>query len=93
MLGFKFYRDKIRLRKHSSLKILRAARKIHKLSKCRKPIPVKLARSLMSRLGALRHCDSKEFFAKSIKSLVKIKKIKEIIRNESRKYDFAQQAV
>ena len=93
MLGFKFYRDKIRLRKHSSLKILRTARKINKLSKSRKPIPVKLARSLMSRLGALRHCDSKEFFAKSIKSLVKIKKIKEIIRNESRKYDYAKQAV
>ena len=35
----------------------------------------------------------KEFFTKSIKSLIKIKKIKEIIRNESRKYDFAQQAV
>ena len=36
---------------------------------------------------------TRNFFAKSIKSLIKIKKIKEIIRNESRKYDYAQQAV
>lgn len=80
-LGFRFYRNKVVLRKKNALSIRRSARK---LSKARRITPHE-ARSFMSKIGPLRHCNSRNFWYKNIKPYVKIKKVKEIIRDESRK--------
>lgn len=80
-LGFRFFRDKTILRKHTALKIRRMAKKIYKS----KTVDVHTARSFMSRIGQLRHCNSKRFWLKYVKPYVNIKKLKEIIRNADRK--------
>ncbi len=88
-LGFRFYRDKIILRKRNSLKIRRQALKISKSKK----ITARTAQSFMSRIGQLRHCNSFNFYQKAIKPYVNIKKLKGVIRNASRKQCKAQYAV
>lgn len=84
-LGFRFFKEKTILRKRLALSIMRQARRI---SKRRKTTP-KVAMSFMSRIGWLRHCNSYNFYHKYIKPIVKIKKLKEVIRNESRKHNYA----
>ena len=81
-LGYRFFRDKIILRKRNALKLRRQVMKIHRM----KEITAHVAQSLMSRLGWLRHCNSFNFWHKYVKPYINIKKIKEVIRNESRKY-------
>lgn len=80
-LGLKFYRDKIILRKRNALTI---KRQVQKMSN-KEEITPHDAMSLMSRLGQLRHCNSYNFYQKYVKPYVNIKKIKEVIRIESRK--------
>lgn len=84
-LGYRFFRDKIILRKRNSLTIKRQALKVGKKEK----VAVYVARSFMSRLGQLRHCNSRNFWYKHVKPHINIKKIKEVIRVESRKYNQA----
>lgn len=84
VLGFRFYRDRIILRRRLALGIRRAVARMSKKFKAHRRITLHEARSLMSRLGGLRHCNSLGFYEKYIKPLLKIKKVKEIIRNEIR---------
>ena len=80
-LGFRFFRNKTILRKRNALSIRRCAARLAKA----KRITPHRARSFMSKIGALKHCNSRNFWQKYVKPLVKIKKLKEIIRNEDRK--------
>ncbi|OGO90349.1 MAG: hypothetical protein A2Y17_12340 [Clostridiales bacterium GWF2_38_85] len=79
-LGFRFFRNKTILRKRLALAIMRAVRRVHKA----KRILPHTAMSLMSRLGWLRHCNSYNFYHKYVKPYINIRKLKEVIRNESR---------
>lgn len=81
ILGFRFFRDKTILRKRNALSIRRAALKIYKA----KRITAHMARSFMSKIGPLKHCNSLRFWKKYVKPFVNIKKLKEVIRNEDRK--------
>lgn len=81
-LGYRFFRDKIILRKRNALKLRRQVMRIHRM----KEITAHVAQSLMSRLGWLRHCNSFNFWHKYVKPYINIKKMKEVIKNESRKY-------
>lgn len=80
-LGLRFFRDKTILRKWLSLKISRQSRGLGK----HEVIAVANARSFMARIGWLKHCNSYNFYHKHIKPNVKIRKIKDVIRNEDRK--------
>jgi hypothetical protein len=88
-LGFRFFRDKIILRKRNALSIRRAVRRVARM----KRITAVAAMSLMSRLGWLRHCQSYNFYHKYVKPFIKIRKLKEVIRNESRKRNNAGRPV
>ena len=80
-LGLRFFRDKTILRKWLSLKISRQSRELGK----QEIISARNARSFMARIGWLRHCNSYNYYHKNIRPNVKIKKIKDVIRNEDRK--------
>lgn len=80
-LGFRFFRDKTILRKRNALSIRRRAVRIHKA----KRITAHMARSFMSKIGPLKHCNSLRFWKDYVKPFVNIKKLKEVIRNEDRK--------
>lgn len=82
VLGFRFFRHKTILRKRLALSIMRAVKRILKLGK---RVKAKDAMSFMSRIGWLRHCNSKYFYDKYIKPYINIKKLKGLIRDESRK--------
>lgn len=77
-LGFKFYRNKIVLRRSIFLKIKRQAKKIYKL----KHKYASICRSFMSRIGWLKHCNSLTMYHKYVKKYVNIKKIKGVISYE-----------
>lgn len=81
-MGFKFFRDKTNLRRKIFLNIKRQAKKIYKL----KYKYLSICRSFLSRIGWLRHCNSLKMYSKYIKNYVDIKKLKEVISCESRKY-------
>lgn len=81
-----FFRDKTVLRKRNALVISRQVRKISKAM----VVTARTARSMMSRLGALRHCDSLNFYQKNVKPFINIRKLKEVIRIEDRKHNIAQ---
>lgn len=84
-LGFRFFRDKTILRKRNALKIKRQVQKVAKMPN----VTPHEAQSLMSRLGGLRHCNSYNFYHKYVKPYISIKKLKEVIRIESRKHSNA----
>lgn len=88
-LGFRFFRDKTILRKRLALAIRRQVKRVNRMKK----VTVHVAQSLMSRLGWLRHCNSFNFYHKYVKPFINIKKLKEVIRNESRKHNKACYAV
>lgn len=89
ILGYRFFRDKTILRKRNALVISRQARKVSKAP----VVTARMARSTMSRIGSLRHCNSFNFYKKNVKPFVNIKKLKEVIRIESRKHSNACLAV
>lgn len=80
-LGLRFYKDKTILRKRNSLAIKRQVQKLNNKIE----VTAHDAQSLMSRLGQLKHCNSNYFYKKYVKPFINIKKLKEVIRNESRK--------
>lgn len=80
-LGFRFYRHKTTLRKRNALRIRRRVKKAYK----KKKITYKDAAAIISYLGWIKHSDSHYYFITYIKPYINIKKLKEVIRNESRK--------
>lgn len=88
-LGFRFFRNKTIMRKRIALSIMRQVRKIKKMKKR----DAHQIMSLMSRLGWLRHCNSYNFYMRNVKPFIRIGKLKEVLRDESRKYSNAHQSV
>lgn len=89
VLGFRFFRDKTILRKRNVLAISRQARRIGKV----KSVTPHMARSMLSRMGSLKHCHSRNYYTKNVKPYVNIKKLKEVISIEDRKRNHATVAV
>jgi len=89
VLGFRFFRDKTILRKRNVLAISRQARRISKA----KSVTPHMARSMMSRMGSLKHCHSRNYYIKNIKPLISVRKLKEVISIEDRKRNHAAVAV
>lgn len=82
-VGYRFYHDHTILRKRNFLRFTRTCRKVQKKIRNGKEISVHLAASLMARAGQLKHCDSQCALEKYFYP-IKIKRIKDIIRRESR---------
>lgn len=88
-LGFRFFRDKIILRKRLALTIRRAVKRVARMKK----ITAHAAQSLMSRLGWLRHFNSYNFYHEYVLPYISFKKLKGVIRRESRKHNQAYATV
>lgn len=82
-LGYRFYRGYTTLRRSNFLRIKRRAKKISKKDE----LNFKDASAMLSYSGWLKHCDSYNYQQKYIKSFIDYKKCKEVVRNESKKYN------
>lgn len=80
-LGFKFYRDRTTIRKHIFINLIKQAKFIRK---AKSNISFKIASGYMSRFSYVKHTNSYNLFKKYLNK-IKIYKIKEVLRNESRK--------
>ncbi|MDO4565869.1 MAG: RNA-directed DNA polymerase [Oscillospiraceae bacterium] len=89
-VGYRFSRSHVILRKRTFLRFTRQCRRAQKRLKKGKPIHYKMAAGLLSRLGILKHCDSFSIRKKYLEPVGE-KKLKEVVRNESkRRYSAAQ---
>lgn len=80
-LGYRFYRDHVTMRRRNALRIKRRVKKIYRKDK----LNFKDASAIVSYLGWIYHSDSRYFYKKHLKPFINIKKMKGVIRNESRK--------
>ena len=80
-VGFKFFRYKTTIRKTIFLRLLRNIRSLQKGH-----YTPKNCQAFMSYNGYLKHTDSESVRRNYINDKINLSKIKEIIRNESRKY-------
>lgn len=83
-VGFRFWHGFTTLRRRNFLRMLRQARRIQKKQKMGIPVSVQQAAGFLSRAGQLNHCNSFRVKEKYIRS-IKIKRLKEVIRNESKR--------
>ena len=86
-LGFRFYRCHTTLRARNALRIRRRVARVAR----RKKISRKDACAVISYLGIVTNSDSAGYRQKYIDSQVNIKRLKEVIRNESRITDSARE--
>ena len=84
-IGYRFYRNKIILRKRNYMKL---RKQINKLAKLR-ILPVFDCQSIISRIGFAKHCYAKKLFNKAYKSL-DFNIIKAIIAENSRKHTLGE---
>lgn len=80
-MGFRFFRDRIEMRKRIALRVRRLARKIGRL----KRVSFHQAAAMISYFGWLKFTDSARFIIKYITPNINISKLKGVIRNEVRK--------
>lgn len=83
-VGFRFWHGFTTLRRRNFLRMLRQARRIQKKQKMGIPVSAQQAAGFLSRAGQLNHCNSFRVKEKYIRS-IKIKRLKEVIRNESKR--------
>ena len=88
-MGFVFYRNRTRLRKHIMVAASRIARIIHKCTEEGKRIYLKHARAMMSRLGWFKCTNTYTCYEERIKPYVKVKKLKHIISITDRRKEYA----
>ncbi|MGN0706561.1 MAG: reverse transcriptase domain-containing protein [Faecalibacterium sp.] len=88
-LGFKFYRDKTTIRKSICLRIRRKAKKISRMDK----VSPTNAQAMVSYLGWIKHSDSRHFWNVYVRPHIRLNRLKEVIRNESRKQYQTQRQV
>lgn len=79
-MGFRFYRNKTILRRSIMLRITRKAKSIYKKQKP----TYKDAAGMTSYMGWIKHSDSKFLRAKWIDPYINLKKLKKVIRKESK---------
>lgn len=84
-LGYRFYRDHTTLRARNALRIRRRVAKIR-----RKPtVSATDAHAIISYLGIVSRCDSARYRMKYIDGRISIRKLKGVLRNESREQNCA----
>lgn len=89
-VGYRFGRNHIILRKRNFLRFTRQCRKAKKRIDARKPVALKMASGLLSRIGQLKHCDSQKIREKYVDP-IGVKNLKEVVRYESKRRCSAQQ--
>ena len=88
-MGFKFYRDKITLRKRTLQKLRKKAFKIYKKYTCHKTKPNwYVCAQMISRNGAITHLDCRYYYDKYIKDKICLKMMRSIISNHSKRIAF-----
>jgi len=80
-MGFKFYRDKVTIRRKLFYKMMRKFRKVSKM----KNIDVHSARQVTCYMGYIKHTDSYKLFNEKIKPLVNIGVCKKIVSRHDKK--------
>lgn len=80
-MGFKFYRDKVTIRRKLFYKMMRKFRKVSKM----KNIDVHSARQVTCYMGYIKHTDSYKLFNDRIKPLVNIGVCKKIVSRHDKK--------
>ena len=78
-MGYRFGRGYTLMRKKNLFYLKKQLRKFYRLRDHNKKVPVKLAQSLLSRLGMLRHCNSLSLYYKFVRNKTQ-KHLKCIIR-------------
>lgn len=91
-LGYCFCIGYTTLRKRNALSLMRASRKIQRLIRYKQPIPFTLAAGFLSRVGQAQHCDYYGLRRAYI-DVISIKKLKEVVRNESKRRRVAEQRI
>lgn len=81
-MGFRFFRDKIIMRKKISLRARRLAARIAKS----KVVSFKRAAAMISYCGWFKYTDSANFRTKYIDPNISLKNLKGVVRNEARKH-------
>ena len=66
-LGYRYKRNFVMLRKHSFLRLKRQLRSYYRIRDKRRPVSLKMAQGLLSRLGMLRHCNSAFIYKKYVR--------------------------
>ncbi|MCQ4897154.1 RNA-directed DNA polymerase [Anaerotruncus sp. DFI.9.16] len=89
-VGYRFSRTHVILRKRNFLRFTRQCRRVKKRLDAGKPIMFAQASGLLSRAGQLKHCNSHTIRVKYI-DLIGVKHLKEVVRNESKRRQRAQQ--
>ena len=85
-LGFRFFRNKVILRKRNALRIRRRAKRIHK----RGNISYKDACAMVSYWGWIKRSNSYNFYNKHVKPYIRIKKAREVISENSKRCNAKQ---
>lgn len=80
-MGFKFYRDKITIRKRI---LCRAQRKVNQIKRKGK-VTWKDATALLSRMGYIKHTNTYDYYLRHIKPVINIKTLKQLVSKHSRK--------
>ena len=83
-VGRCFGRGYTTVRKRRALAFMRQSRHIQKLQRLGKPVPFKIAAGFLSRSSCLKHTDSFGLRKKYYET-VNINKLKEVVRNESKR--------
>lgn len=91
-VGFRFWHGRVTLRRRNFLRTIRQARRIRKKQAAGRPVPPQQAEAFVSRIGQFKHFDSFLARQKYIDP-IKIKKLKEVIRNESKRRQCTQRCV
>lgn len=89
-VGYRFSRTHVILRKRNFLRFTRQCRRVKKRLDAGKPIMFAQASGLLSRAGQLKHCNSHTIRVKYIDP-IGVKHLKEVVRNESKRRQRAQQ--
>lgn len=90
IVGYRIGREVTILRKRNFLRLARQCRRVKKAIDAGKKIPFKTASGVMSRIGQLKHCNSKTIRDKYV-APIGINKLKEVVQNESKRWQSPQQ--
>lgn len=91
-VGYRFSRTHIIMRKRNFLRFTRQCRRVKKRLDAGKPIMFAQASGLLSRAGQLKHCNSQKVREKYIDP-IGVRNLKEVVRNESKRRQRAQQCL
>jgi hypothetical protein len=79
-LGYRFGKGYTLLRKKTLLRLKQHLKRYYRMRECGRLVPVKFAQGLLSRLGALKHCNSVHLYANFVKKHTQ-RQLKKIVRD------------